>query len=424
MLRRLRLLHPALVIAALTFGAGLMQVAPLRAETIPSTGVEASAADANEPTDQDSVAGATAVEPVAAPDPGAPETWLTDLGLAVLRDVAQGAPQTHLISPLGLATVLAMLADGAQGETAEGLAQGLGLPAETALATVAALWQTMAAPGDGVELLGASGLWLAPDLQARADYIARQQAALQAEVAMVDFADPAVLDQLNAWFSERTGGMIPRLLARLLPETRVVLGNALYLRARWQIGFDPDLTQPGVFRTAAGTETEVQIMQRESQFLYREAADHQAVILPFADADFVLTLYLPTEGTTPEALLAPGAALADPAGFHPIRGLVEVPRLDLEAGGDLAGVLVNLGMLSGANYAGLTAEPLELNVVIQKTALKLDETGAEAAAATVALFTRGLAVESFHFRADRPFALSITHLPSATPLFLGVIDSL
>lgn len=353
------------------------------------------------------------------------DAWLTAFGLAMLDGMAANGAQNHLISPLGLASVLAMLADGAQGETAAGYATGLGLPADAALGAVAGRWQAMAAPEGAapgpVTLQGASGLWLAPDFGIDPDYVARQQAALGAELATVDFADPAVLDQLNTWFAERTGGMIPQLLDNLPADTRIVLGNALYLNAPWQTAFDAALTQGADFTAADGTVTEVQLMQQEGHVLYRAGSDHQAAMLPFADPDYALVLYLPAEGMAPEALLTPGGALADPAGFRPRKGMVELPRLDLRAGGDMTGALRAIGMLEGGDHGGLTAEPLIIDQVVHQVALRLDETGAEAAAATAAVGVRSAMTESFHLRADRPFVLAIRHLPSATPLFIGVI---
>ena len=428
MLPRASFSPAALVAATLALGIGLVPGALLHAQT-----AESPAAETTEPIPDDAASAATddvapvaevVAEVVVAPDADSPGDWMTRFGLTVLREMAQDTSQARLVSPLGLATVMAMLADGAQGATAQGYAQGLGLPADAALDAVAAQWRALADPGDGFVLQGASGLWLAPDFDAQAAYIARQQAALGAEVASVDFADPAVLEQINGWFAERTGGMIPELLADLDPQTRIVLGNALYLNARWQTAFDPELTLPAMFTSAAGIETEVQLMRQEDQFLYRQAADHQAVVLPFADPDFALTLYLPSPGTAPEALLAPGAALHDATGFRPHRGVVELPWLDLNVGGERTGILRDTGMLEGSDHAGLTAEPLAIAMVIQKIALRLDEVGAEAAAATAATGVRSAQVTSFHLRADRPFALAITHLPSNTPLFLGVINTL
>ena len=384
-----------------------------------SEGVENSAAEVG----TDMAADLTETAPAATA--GIADAWLTAFGLSMLDIMAAEGTRNHLISPLGLASVLAMLADGAEGETAAGYATGLGLPADAALGAVAGLWQAMAtregnATGP-VTLQGASGLWLAPDFGIDPDYVARQQAALGAELATVDFADPTVLEQLNSWFAERTGGMIPQLLDDLPTDTRIVLGNALYLNAPWQTAFDAALTHGADFTAADGTVTEIQLMQQEDHFLYRAGSDHQAALLPFADPDYALALYLPAEGVPPEALLALGGALADPAGFRPRKGMVELPRLDLRAGGDMTGALRAMGMLEGGNHGGLTSEPLVIDQVVHQVALRLDETGAEAAAATAAVGVRSALPDSFQLRADRPFVLAIRHLPSDTPLFIGVI---
>lgn len=400
---------------------------PAADETMPGiddtgTGVH----DGSAPLDGVQVETQAETDAVPAPADTVQDRWLTNFGLTMLHDMAQDGAENRLISPLGLASVLAMLADGAQGVTAAAYAQGLGLPADAAIDAVAAHWQAMAGRDAGepgvITLQGASGLWLAPDFTADPDYAARQQAALGAELATVDFADPSTLDQLNGWFNERTGGMIPQLLDDLPADTRIVLGNALYLNARWQTAFNTELTLPADFTADDGTVSEIQLMHQEDQFLYRAAADHQAALLPFADPDFALALYLPAEGVAPEALLPPGAALADPEGFRPRYGVVELPRLDLRAGGDMTATLRAMGMLEGDDHRGLTAEPLMIDQIVHQVALRLDETGAEAAAATAAIGVRSAQPDAFHLRADRPFVLAIMHWPSATPLFVGVIE--
>lgn len=342
--------------------------------------------------------------------------WMQEFGLGVLR--AQAGGETRLVSPLGLATVLAMLADGTDTDTE---AAALGLAGGDPLGFVSGLWQALADSDGDVTLRGASGLWLAPDFALEDRYAARQREALSAQVARVDFALPETLPRLNDWFAEATGGMIPQLLDDLPTQTRIVLGNALALQARWETAFDPGLTAPAPFAAADGTQVTVDLMRREGVFDYRETADHSAVILPFAGNDLVLTLYLPTAGTPPDRLLAPGGALTDAGGFAPLWGRVELPRLNLRAGGDLSDTLRGMGMLTATQYPRMTPGPLVIGPVIHRTALTLDEQGVVAAAATAAIGLRSAGAEGFVLRADRPFALAITHRPSGASVFLGLV---
>lgn len=347
--------------------------------------------------------------------------WLVALGSNVLRELAQDASSTHVISPLGLGTVLSMLADGAGGDTASGYASGLGIAASTTLDAVASSWRDMLEPLTGVTLKGASGLWLASDFDLHSTYVERSREMLDASVTHVDFHNPEVLDQINAWFSDRTEDMITRLLDDLSPETQIVLGNALYLDAQWQTAFDPDLTKTSDFVTAANETLEVQMMQQEGQFQYRSDDLFQAVSLPFADPDFVMTVYLPHEEATPDLVLNldDGFGLH---GFRPKQGIVELPRLDIHIGGDVSHILRGMGMLGGTDYSAMTDSPLLIDRVVQQVALKLHEDGATAAAATAATGVRSAAPEQFHLRADRPFALAITHVPTSTPLFMGIVN--
>ena len=345
-----------------------------------------------------------------------PPGWLQNFGLAVLR--AQDSDDTRLISPIGLATVIAMLADGTDTDTE---ATALGLAGADPLGAVSGHWRAVTSGDHGATIRVASGVWLAPDFSLRDSFAARQQAALSARVARVDFTQPQTLSLLNDWFAEATSGMIPQLLDDLPPDTRIVLGNALALQGRWETAFDPGLTIPAPFTAGDGTQHTVDLMRREGVFEYRETADHSAVILPFAGDVLTVTLYLPTVGTPLETLLEPGGALASADGFEPRVGRVEVPRLNLRAGGNLSETLRGMGMLTGTHYPRLTPEPLVIGPVIHRTAMTLDEQGVEAAAATAAIGLRTAGAEGFVLRLDRPFALAITHRPSDTPVFMGLV---
>ena len=61
--------------------------------------------------------------------------------------------------------------------------------------------------------------------------------------------------------------------------------------------------------------------------------------------------------------------------------------------------------------------------VIHKTAVRWDEEGTEAAAATVVVVVR-LSGDDPDFRVDRPFVFAIRERHSGTVMFLGAINTL
>lgn len=370
---------------------------------------------------------AEAAETMAAADGPAVADWVNPLGrelLAVLFAEA-GADANILVSPLSLATALTMTALGASGTTAAEYAGVLGYDdPETAAKGLGALASELERSGEAMVFRMANGLWLAPDLGLRPDFAAAQTERFGAEISQTDFSDPGTVDRLNAWFAEATEGMIPDLFDRLPEDTRIVLGNALYMKGGWLDPFDPEATEPGPFHLASGDVREAAMMRHARiALLHRETAAHSAVLLPFADPDFELLLALPAEGGSPEALLAEPEFL-DMAGFRIREGRLVLPRLDLDLGGDITAALKALGLFATQDYALLAEEPLEIAQVVHRTALRLDEAGAEAAAATGVVGVRSSApAASFDLVFDRPFLLGLRHVPSGSFLFLGRIGA-
>ena len=74
------------------------------------------------------------------------------------------------------------------------------------------------------------------------------------------------------------------------------------------------------------------------------------------------------------------------------------------------------GLIEGAGPGDLV-----ISKVLQKTFLDIDEKGTEAAAATTIGMIQRTSVHRppVQFRVDRPFILTIEHLPSKTLLFVG-----
>ena len=111
------------------------------------------------------------------------------------------------------------------------------------------------------------------------------------------------------------------------------------------------------------------------------------------------------------------------------KGTVELPRFKLENDYDLTGVLPLMGMplafTTGADFRGMSDEPLHIGFVRQKTYMAVNEQGTEAAAAT-AIGVESMAVmrepPPFHFVVDRPFFMAIRERQTGLILFLGAIS--
>ena len=108
--------------------------------------------------------------------------------------------------------------------------------------------------------------------------------------------------RINDWVSEETQDKIRDLLqrsGRSTGNTRLVLTNAIYFHASWQLPFDKRLTRELPFHLAEGGMVEVPMMTETSRdfYGYVNGNGYQAVDVPYSSGEMSMMILLPDEGT-------------------------------------------------------------------------------------------------------------------------------
>ena len=245
---------------------------------------------------------------------------------------------------------------------------------------------------------------------------------------LVRFSDPSAAATINAWVERQTRGRITRLFDQLDPGTRLVLANAVYLKAAWQLPFDGQTTV-GAFTTGSGHQVHAHLMHQTSRFGYAAGDGWQRVSLPYAGGDLVMRIVVPTRPARDVATLGRALAAAVQSGPpDPIRAVyLTLPRWSTATSMSLVKQLSALGMASTfgshADLSGI-APGLFVSDAIHRANITVDEKGTEAAAVTgIAIAVSGIAGPVATVRVDRPFAWAIVHEPTGTPMFTGhVVD--
>jgi serpin B len=172
-------------------------------------------------------------------------------------------------------------------------------------------------------------------------------------------------------------------------------------------------------------------MHRESEFLYLQTYDFQAVDLPYGIGDFRMAIFLPFPEKNIDSLIA---SLTNQqldqwlSSFANREGILEIPKFKMEYKLEMKDVLTTLGM-------GITFDPVQANFkdiyegpenafisrVLHKSFVQVDEEGTEAAAVTSVTITLTSAGGAFYMRADRPFFFILHDTHSHTILFAGKI---
>ncbi len=252
--------------------------------------------------------------------------------------------------------------------------------------------------------------------------------SFDAEVAGLNFDDPNAKDRINAWASDKTNGKIKKVIDQIKPSDVLFLMNALYFKGDWKVQFDPEKTNDTPFYLTNGKQKTVKMMRVKDKFKAALRPDFAAVQLPYANGNFNLTLLIPNETTSVDAVVASLTANTWKdlqSNLQEQQITVGLPRFTLEYEAKLNEVLQAMGMTRAfTKQAQLgkinpTAELL-VSFVKQNTYLGIDEKGTEAAAVT----TIGVGVTSVGpepYVADHPFALVISEKTSNTILFMGKI---
>jgi serpin B len=340
-------------------------------------------------------------------------------------------------SPYSISTALAMTYAGARGETAGQMAKVLHFQLNPNLFHPACAELTRALNGYGLphdyQLSVANSLWGARDLRFLEDYQQLLKSNYGSRIRSVDFRrqpDPS-RQLINRWVEERTNGKIKELLQRddITRETALVLVNAIYFKAAWEMPFQPSATnKDDRFETGSGKTVPVAMMRQTGHFNYMEDEALQALELPYEGRELSFIAFLPKEKNGLARLEQSLTAAKLDSWLAKLKSQevrVDLPRFKITSRFDLADVLSAMGMplafRAGADCSGMTTqEKLFISKVIHQAFVEVNEEGTEAAAATAVLMMRASAVQKqITFRADHPFLFLLRDNRTGSILFVG-----
>jgi serpin B len=349
---------------------------------------------------------------------------------------AELSPGENLaLSPYSIAVALAMTANGARGSTVRAMDEVLHIESLASHnAGLAALTQELAGLAGEVEVAGEkSEIDLAPANQLFGDAsIHWQQAFLTVLAKMygagmrtVDFAaTERARSLINDWTAAQTHDRIPQILPEgvLDPLTRLVLVNALYVKAPWSTPFETTATTPGRFHRADGSTVEAQLMTTDEGPTYVAGSHIHGARLPYAGGRLAMTVALPhgSEAAALRELLGGGLAGPGETGLR-----LTMPRWTYRVETGLKEPLERLGMAvafsDDADFTAMTTERrLAITDVLHQAFVAVDEDGTEAAAATaVVMGETALPVTRHELVLDRPFLFVVHDTAHGTPLFVG-----
>jgi serpin B len=356
-----------------------------------------------------------------------------------------GQPGNLVCSPYSVAVALAMTRNGGKGTTATEIDKVLHAPAldrfNGGLNAVALHLQTRAGERRRadtskatISLDVANSLWGQKGvtwLPAFLDALARDYGS---GMRLVDYDTDAegARQLINTWTGQHTHGKVPELLPKGTVDalTRLVLVNAIYLKAPWEHPFEKDATTQARFTRTDGTAVTVSMMHADlASTGYATGPGWQAVDLRYAGSELAMAIVVPDLGrldTVERGLDGPATARLL-TGFADANIELGLPKWTFRTNAGLADILAALGMPTafseGADFSAMTTqERVHIGAVQHEAFIAVDEEGTEAAAATAVVMeaSAGRAPSSkVTLTVDRPYLFLIYDVATAIPLFVG-----
>ncbi|KAJ3644596.1 hypothetical protein Zmor_022317 [Zophobas morio] len=343
----------------------------------------------------------------------------------VYKEIAKNEKQNFLVSPFSAETILALTHAGAKGQTAQELQSAIHLPEDNKKIEEGVKTLLPALKGhDAYTLQTANKMYIRNNFEIKPEFRKVATEAFFADSETIDFKkNVKAAETMNKWVEKQTENKIQNLISPdvVNNKTRLILINALYLKANWSSPFYLSYTRKIDFYKSASDVVKVDAMTNiyGQTFLFFECHHLNAKFLelPFKGGEASMTIILPNDKDGLSKLENDLERALVPHNLTHEMVEVQIPKFKIESKIDLKEILRNLGVVTvftdfQADLSGIAGEPgdLVVNKVIQKSFIDVNEEGVEAAAATfslVAIPDSAYDDKPKEFFADHPFIFYI-----------------
>nr|2H4R_A Chain A, Heterochromatin-associated protein MENT [Gallus gallus] len=296
-------------------------------------------------------------------------------------------------------------------------------------------------PRNNYSLRSANRIYVEKTYALLPTYLQLSKKYYKAEPQKVNFktAPEQSRKEINTWVEKQTESKIKNLLSSddVKATTRLILVNAIYFKAEWEVKFQAEKTSIQPFRLSKNKSKPVKMMYMRDTFpvLIMEKMNFKMIELPYVKRELSMFILLPDDikdGTTGLEQLERELTYERLSEWADSKMMTEtlvdlhLPKFSLEDRIDLRDTLRNMGMTTAfttnADFRGMTdKKDLAISKVIHQSFVAVDEKGTEAAAATAVIisFTTSVINHVLKFKVDHPFHFFIRHNKSKTILFFG-----
>ena len=219
--------------------------------------------------------------------------------------------------------------------------------------------------------------------------------------------------QVNNWCNLKTHGTIPKILDSLPPNTVMALLNAIYFKGTWFKKFDKNKSYRTTFYNY-NDETKpkkIEEMSITDNFKFYYDEEIQMVELPYMKDSMSAIIILPRKKVNINDFIAnldDGKLNSFIKKMETNTVQIDLPKFELDFSSSLIKALQNMGMkipfTFNADFGGMIKNmDLKIEIVHQKSYLKVDEEGVTASSSTAVVIVKKGGLSPYSMIIDRPF---------------------
>lgn len=340
-------------------------------------------------------------------------------------------------SPASILYALAMTYNGSSGTEKGEFEKVLGFDSdfEKNSAAVSQMYDYSGVKGK-FKLSAANRIFVKDTFKLKEPFLKLNATYFESSVQKLDFARPDnVVKIINEWVEEKTSNLIKKLVSKdhIKPDTKLLLVNAIYMKAEWLQKFEKSSSWNGKFNSAGG-KTKVRFMSQTAHFKAGSVSGGSFLEMEYSGRRLSMVIALPDKDVSPIKFLEQTNAeklnkIIKNLSYR--KTSATIPKFSFERSFSLKKTLKKMGMpvsfSDSAKFEKMSDIALKIQDVIHKARIDVDEKGTEAAAATAVIMAEtGSAMvreEIYYFTADRPFVFYIRDTKSGHIIFAGIVNS-
>ena len=356
--------------------------------------------------------------------------------------------KNSMISPVSILMAMAMAENGAAAGSRTQIEKAFGCTTEE-LSDWLKNWMTSLKSGTNTRMNVANSFWFrdTEGLEVKEDYLNTIKDCLDAQAYKAAF-DEGTKEAINNWCDENTYGMIKKVIEEISPEDMAIIINATAFEGAWLVPYAEHQVEEGeTFYTEYGSEENADMLYSEEGFYIEGKIENKAVtgFKKSYEDDYSFVALLPEEGTAVADCVkdldgSTFASLLNNGRYEKVNTVI--PEFTSEyTVNNLISTFEKMGikdifspdmadlsnMATAAAPGGDAAYNLYISKILHKTFIEVNRKGTRAAAVTgmVAGCTSLEKPEEIHnVRLDRPFMYAIIDDVTATPIFIGTVQTM